>query len=57
MVLRGFNSLTDQKRVVIELKFLWQVNTTGDSPKFILSPEQKQQQTNKQTKKRQQHKQ
>ena len=31
--------MTGQKRVVTELKFLWQVNTTGDSPKFILSPE------------------
>ena len=31
-----FNILTSQKENVTELKFLWLVNTTGNSPKFIL---------------------
>ena len=33
-----FKILTGQKRDVTELKFLWPVNMTGNSPKFILSP-------------------
>ena len=33
-----FKILTGQKRDLTELKFLWPVNTTGNSPKFILSP-------------------
>ena len=32
-----FNILTSQTRDVTELKFLWPVNTTRNSPKFILS--------------------
>ena len=33
-----FKILTGQKRDVSQLKFLWPVNTTGNGPKFILSP-------------------
>ena len=33
-----FKILTGQKRDVTQLKFLWPVNMTGNSPKFILSP-------------------
>ena len=33
-----FKILTGQKRDVTQLKFLWPVNMTGNSPKFILNP-------------------
>ena len=33
-----YNILSGQKRDVTQLKFLWPVNMTGNSPKFILSP-------------------
>ena len=33
-----FNILTGQQRHMTEVKFLWPVNTTGNSPKSILSP-------------------
>ena len=33
-----YKILTGQKNDMIEIKFLWLVNTIGNSSKFILSP-------------------
>ena len=33
-----FNILAGQKQDMTELKFVWQVNMTGNCPKIILSP-------------------